>query len=141
MSAEMSGAAPSGRGPRSEERYNIRAIERAILTLGCFSVEEPELSLGEIASKTSIPKPTVFRILSTLERHRYVESDRPTTKYRLGSEILALGGVALSSLSLRKAAGPQLDRLHWPDTDSLRCRLAAQSPLRHAGCHPHGQPR
>lgn len=103
----------SGR-PRKEgngSQYSIRAVERATAVLNSFSFQSPELSLKEIAEATALSKPTAFRILSTLEPLHYVAVDSLTGKYRLGSRILELGGVARSSLALRKVARPHLNAL------------------------------
>lgn len=109
------GSAPrrSGR-PRKEgkeSQYNIRAIERAIAVLNSFSFDAPDLTLRELTEKSGLSKPTVFRILSTLEPLHYVTLDSQTGQYRLGSRILELGGVANSTLTLRKVARPHLSDL------------------------------
>lgn len=103
----------SGR-PRKEgaERYHVRAIERAVSVLNAFTFSSHELSLKDIAARTGLSKPTAFRILSTLEQHRYISFDAGSVSYRLGSKLLELGGVALASLGLRKVARPFVDRLH-----------------------------
>jgi len=103
----------SGR-PRKEgvaPHYSIRAVERAIAVLNSFSFQNPELSLKEITEKTELSKPTVFRILSTLEPNHYVALDPSTGRYRLGSRILELGGVVVSTMTLRKVARPYLTEL------------------------------
>jgi DNA-binding IclR family transcriptional regulator len=106
--AERSGR-PRKKG--GEPQYSIRAVERATAVLNSFSFERPELSLKEIADTTVLSKPTAFRILATLEPLHYVALDSLTGKYRLGSRILELGGVARSSLVLRKVARPHLNAL------------------------------
>jgi DNA-binding IclR family transcriptional regulator len=102
----------SGR-PRKpgSERYQIRAVERALSVLDAFTPAGNELSLKQIAANTGLSKPTAFRILSTLERHNYITFDSASVSYRLGSKLLELGGLALSSLALRQVAGPYLNRL------------------------------
>lgn len=94
-----------------DPKYSIRAVERAIAVLNVFSFDSTELSLVEITRKTGLSKPTVFRLLSTLEQHRYVASDPATARYRLGPKLLELGGVVFSSLTLRRAARSHLTRL------------------------------
>jgi DNA-binding IclR family transcriptional regulator len=97
---------------KSEEpRYNIRAVERALAVLGSFSIESPELSLKEVTDRTGLAKPTVFRLLATLESHRFIIFDATAGRYRLGSKMLEVGGIAFSSLGLRKVARPHLNRL------------------------------
>lgn len=98
-------------GGEAGPRYNVRAVERALGILDAFSFQERELSLGQLAAKTQLSKPTVFRILSTLEHHSYVSSDPAQGVYRLGPRFLELGGIVLSSLGLQKVARPHLDQL------------------------------
>ncbi|NTU59801.1 MAG: IclR family transcriptional regulator [Deltaproteobacteria bacterium] len=86
-------------------------MERAIAVLNTFSFKNPDLTLKEITDKTGLSKPTVFRILSTLEPHNYVALDHSSGRYRLGSRIMELGGVVNSSITLRKVARPRLTDL------------------------------
>lgn len=101
---------PKKDGDKSQ--YSIRAIDRAASVLAAFSIQQPELSLGEIAKSARLSKPTAFRILHTLEANRFVAYDQAISRYRLGSRLLELGGVALSSLTLRKAARPHINKLN-----------------------------
>ncbi len=107
--AKRSEPRPPRRGV--DTRYNVRAIERAIAVLNAFSFDEREMSLNRLTEKTALSKPTVFRILSTLESHGYVFLEPARGTYRLGSKFLELGGLVLSSLGLSRAARPNLDRL------------------------------
>jgi DNA-binding IclR family transcriptional regulator len=92
-------------------RYNVRAVERALGILNAFSFKERELTLNQVTAKTGLSKPTVFRILSTLEHHSYVSFDASRGSYRLGAKFLELGGIVLASLGLQRTASPHLDRL------------------------------
>jgi len=68
--------------------------------------------MGELARLASISKPTVFRILQTLEKHKFVSYNPLLHRYSLGIKLFELGGIVFSSLSLRKAASRFLDLLH-----------------------------
>ncbi|MHB8762823.1 MAG: IclR family transcriptional regulator [Deferrisomatales bacterium] len=106
------GRKKTGEGARERgDKYNVRAIERALATLNAFTHERRQLSLTEVAERTGLSKPTAFRILATLEYHHFVACDGADGLYRLGPKLLGLGGIVLSSLSLRGAARPHLDRL------------------------------
>jgi len=105
------GAARASRGEAGINRYNVRAVERALGILNAFSFKERELTLNQVTEKTGLSKPTVFRILSTLEHHNYVSFDPSQGSYRLGAKFLELGGIVLSSLGLQRTAGPHLDQL------------------------------
>lgn len=89
----------------------IRAVGRALDVLLCFSREEPELSLTEIAERVELHKSTVHRVLATLENRRFVQHDEATGKYRLGLRILELAMLALETIDIRRHAWPFLQRL------------------------------
>ena len=84
----------------------VRAIERAIDILKCFTNERPELSLKQISDEVDLPKSTVHRILYTLEKGNFIEQDQIKGNYRLSFQIVRLGTVALEGFDLRKAALP-----------------------------------
>ena len=91
--------------------YSIRVVERAIQLLNCFSFQQKEHTMGELAQLTNLSKSTVFRILQTLEKHKFIVYDQQSNQYSLGMKLFELGGIIFSSLSLRKAASPFLDHL------------------------------
>ncbi|WEK53647.1 MAG: IclR family transcriptional regulator [Candidatus Cohnella colombiensis] len=72
-----------------EEKKTVRAVERALDVLLCFT-SESELSLTEIAGRIGLHKSTVHRLLATLEDRGFVTRDSATDKYRLGLSILEL---------------------------------------------------
>lgn len=101
---------------KEEDKYNIRAIERALMVLDVFSRERRRLTLDELTKASGLSKPTVFRILSTLQSQRYVLLDKTDGRYRLGSVFLALassalGSSALGSLNLGEITRPHLSEL------------------------------
>ncbi len=99
------------RKTEGEREYSIRALDRAVAVLDVFSVERPELSLAEIARESGLSKPTAFRILHTLEKNRFVVYDEMLLKYRLGPKLLKLGGIAISTMTLRRTARNHLNAL------------------------------
>ncbi|OPX35058.1 MAG: hypothetical protein B1H11_09735 [Desulfobacteraceae bacterium 4484_190.1] len=91
--------------------YRIQAVERALDILDCFTFENKEFGLFEIAEKTGLNKTTVKRMLVNLAQRKYVQQDPRTKKYRLGMRLFELGGIVFSSFSLRKAAAHFMDLL------------------------------
>lgn len=89
----------------------VQSIDRAVTILNCFSVEIEELSLGEIAQAAQLPKPTVYRLLSALKQHQWIEQDEKTGSYRLGFRLYTLGAVVGSQMDLRRSALPMMQRL------------------------------
>ncbi|WP_379158617.1 IclR family transcriptional regulator [Paenibacillus sp. sgz5001063] len=72
-----------------DRKLTVRAVERALDILLCFT-QESELSLTEIASKISLHKSTVHRLLTTLEEKGFLLRMEATEKYRLGIRIWEL---------------------------------------------------
>jgi DNA-binding IclR family transcriptional regulator len=93
---------------KDDDKYNIRAIERALSVLDVFSRERRKLSLDDLTKLTGLSKPTVFRILSTLQSHKYILLDKNDGRYRLGSVFLSLASSVLGSLDLGTITRPRL---------------------------------
>lgn len=90
---------------------SIRAVERALDVLLCFSSRTPELSMTQIADQIGIHKSTVHRLLGTLERRRFVQRDPSTGAYRLGIRLLQMSYLTLEHNDLRRLAAPFMRRL------------------------------
>jgi IclR family KDG regulon transcriptional repressor len=91
--------------------YYNRSLERALRILCAFSIETQSLSLGEISKAVDLPRPTVFRLCSTLTKYDFLKYDSTAKRYSLGLKLFELGGVVFSSLSIRKIASPYLEQL------------------------------
>lgn len=89
----------------------IRAVERALDVLLCFSKQTPELSLTQIADQVGINKSTVHRLLATLEKKRFIERDTVTGGYRLGINMLQMAYLTLEHNDLRRITGSYLHRI------------------------------
>jgi DNA-binding IclR family transcriptional regulator len=89
----------------------VRAVERALEVLLCFSRDEPVLSLSRIAERLDMPKSTIHRYLATLEAARFVRRDESTGLYHLGYHFLEMASLVLQEADLEKWAQPYLERL------------------------------
>ncbi|MDQ0189913.1 IclR family transcriptional regulator [Alicyclobacillus cycloheptanicus] len=98
----------TGQSPRHD---GVQSIDRAVAILNCFSMDVEELSLGEIADAAHLPKPTVYRLLSALRKHQWIEQDERTGLYRLGFGLFALGAIVGNQMDLRRSALPIMQRL------------------------------
>jgi IclR family acetate operon transcriptional repressor len=90
---------------------SVRAVERALDVLLCFSRQTPELSMTQIAEQIGIHKSTVHRLLATLEQRRFVQRDPDTGIYRLGIRLLQMAYLTLEQNDVRRLAIPFLQRL------------------------------
>ncbi|MCS6827766.1 MAG: IclR family transcriptional regulator [Caldilinea sp.] len=85
-----------------------QAVARAIALLKAFSDAQPEWTLNDLARATGLNKTTAFRLLSALEAEHLVMRNPLSGAYRLGVELIALGGVAMRSNPLRTVSRPTL---------------------------------
>jgi IclR family transcriptional regulator, KDG regulon repressor len=84
----------------------VKAVERALVVLSCFTMEVPELSLAEICSRAGLPKATVHRLLATLAQTNFVIQDPTTSLYRLGYKLMVMGAIAQSQINYVNKAEP-----------------------------------
>jgi IclR family acetate operon transcriptional repressor len=84
-------------------------LERVFTILDCFSAEEPELTLAELASRTAIPKTTVHRLAKVLVEQRLLK--RTATGFSLGIRLFELGELVGDRRELRDVALPFLEEL------------------------------
>jgi len=88
----------------------IQVLERAMRLLSSFDHNHPEMGVTDLACELDLPKPTVYRILSTMESGGFVQQST-NGKYRLGFRLAELGLLALNQISLRREALPYLREL------------------------------
>lgn len=91
---------------------SIRAVERALDVLLCFSRNTPELTMTQIAEQIGMNKSTVHRLLATLEGKRFVQRDPVTGMYSLGLRVLQMAYLTLEHNDLRPIAAPFLRHLN-----------------------------
>ena len=90
---------------------SIRAVERALDVLMCFTSQTPELTMTQISEMVGINKSTIHRLLATLEGKRFVERDPVTGVYRPGIRLLQMAFLTLEHNDLRRLATPFLHTL------------------------------
>lgn len=89
----------------------MQALERALGILDCFSFQQRELGLSEIAEITGLNMTTAKRLISNLTSRGYLQQIPNTKRYQLGMRLFELGGIVFSSFSLRKAAAHHITHL------------------------------
>jgi IclR family transcriptional regulator, KDG regulon repressor len=105
----------NGRGPQPSKLearlYRVQAIDRAAKILDCFTFEQLELPVSEIAAKTGLHKSTAHRILMALEYNEIIGQNQETGDYYLGLKLFKLGNQATARIQLREVARPYLIHL------------------------------
>ena len=92
-----------------DRRDHLQTLERGLSVMVAFSGSGPWMTLGELANATGLPKPTVRRILLTLEGLGYARSDGP--RFALTPKVLGIGYAYLSSVRLTDVAHPLMEKL------------------------------
>ncbi|WP_282939380.1 IclR family transcriptional regulator [Paenibacillus sp. RC67] len=91
-------------------KLTVRAVERALDILLCFA-DSSDLSLTEIASRVSLHKSTVHRLLASLEGKGFIIRDPSSEKYRLGFRIWELSANLTHSDDPAQIFLPEMERL------------------------------
>jgi DNA-binding IclR family transcriptional regulator len=94
----------------SRERYLVPGLQRGLEILRCFRVDRPRITAAELATELSIPRSTVFRLVTTLQYLGFLENSSGR-EYSLGAGVLSLGFEYIASLELVEHARPILERL------------------------------
>src|SRR5256886_15023681 len=84
----------------------VTAVDRALTTLEAAAHRRDGLTNSEISRKLGIPKSSASYILRTLERRGYLRREAESGRYRLGLQILSLGGDAQANLDIADVALP-----------------------------------
>ena len=91
----------SSRDPKvTADRQFVTALGRGLAVLRCFDATRTLLGTTEIAQKTNLPQPTVWRLCYTLQQLGYLMQAPDSDKLRIGMAVLGLGQYALGSTDI-----------------------------------------
>jgi DNA-binding IclR family transcriptional regulator len=84
-----------------------RSVSRACVLLSAFSLDEPRLTLLELSKRVDLPKPTVYRLASSLVAAGFM-NQAEDGRYGLGFKLLELGAVVRENLDLVTTCLPDM---------------------------------
>lgn len=96
--------------PASEPARSVRAIDRALDVLSAFSSAHPRLALCELAEAVGLPKPSAYRIATTMVRRGFLLHG-PDGTYSLGTRLLELGNLVSTTSVLASVTTVVADEL------------------------------
>src|SRR5699024_2586005 len=105
-----------------------QSVIKALGILELF-VEEKELSLQEISEKANLPKPTAYRMLTTLQFCGMLYKTKESThdsRYGLGLKLLEYGNLVSERLELRAIALPHMEKLARDINEVIHLVIARQ---------------
>ncbi|MGH3761048.1 IclR family transcriptional regulator domain-containing protein [Actinophytocola sp.] len=85
-----------------EDKDYVQSLERGLSVLLAFAGHRPLLTIAQLAGVTGLSRPTVRRLVLTLERLGYLRAEGRA--YALTPHVLALGHAFTSSLDLTEVA-------------------------------------
>lgn len=91
---------------KSPADYHVRAVDRALDILECFSREDNALTATEIGARVGLHKSTLHRFLVNLEHRGYLKRDPQTGRYSLGLRLFELGSVVWDTLDVHTLVRP-----------------------------------
>jgi DNA-binding IclR family transcriptional regulator len=94
---------------------SVRAVDRALEILLAFTAQDHELTVGELLKRVDLSRPTLYRLLRTLEQNRFLVSSGEPQRFRLGPAVAQLAHVWNASLNLSAVAQPMMRRV-WDAT-------------------------
>ncbi len=84
----------------STTRYHVPNLDRALMILELLAQRPHGAGISDLARELSLPKNSVFRIVSTLHAHGYLTREDSGKTYRLSRKLLSLGYAAIDECNL-----------------------------------------
>jgi DNA-binding IclR family transcriptional regulator len=104
-------AAPESQRDDTQSAGGVRALERGLRIIACFTVAHPNWSIARLSSTLGLSKTTTRRLVKTLESEGFLLGDIETGEYRLGSKLFGVAYLARSYAEFVRIAHPQLEQL------------------------------
>ena len=109
--------------------YKLQVMDRALAILDVLGSLSGDSSLVELCVALNLHKSTLHRLMMVLERHRLVDKNPDTGRYRLGLKLFELGSKAIASLDLREQARPHLTRLQQETEETVNFAVLDQGEV------------
>lgn len=116
-------------GPTEKLGESVRAVDRALEILMAFTATDHQLTAGELLKRVDLSRPTLYRLLRTLEHSGFIVSSGDPQRFELGPSVAHLAHVWSSSLDIATLAQPMLRRL-WDQTGETVALLVHQGNSR-----------
>jgi DNA-binding IclR family transcriptional regulator len=117
------------RAKRERSPYRVQVLDRALAALDVLANRSTECGLVELCTALRLHKSTVHRLLMVLERHRLVDRNPDTGRYRLGLKLFELGSKAIAALDLRELARPYMIRLQSETQETVNLGVLDQGDV------------
>lgn len=106
---------------RKGQRNEMRTIARAVSVLRALADGTGNLSLGQLAKATGLPRSSIQRVVGAMEAEGLVTTQAGQTGVRLGRELVRLGSAVQANT--RALIRPHLQELHNTTKDTVDLTL------------------
>jgi DNA-binding IclR family transcriptional regulator len=139
--ATASAAGAAGAAATKAADGGVRALTRGLDILAAFRPGDGGLTVAELQKRVGLSRPTLYRLLATLEASRFLVSSGEPQRFSYGSAVAHMAHLWTASFDIQETARPMMQRL-WsqtqetvalfvPDGMQRRCvaELASPQPL------------
>jgi IclR family transcriptional regulator, acetate operon repressor len=105
---ELKSAANSDPDPKDG---GVQSVDRALLIIETLAEDDEGYRLTDLAVRTGLSPSTVHRLLTTLEKRRFVQFDRGESTWHIGAQSFAVGSTFVRRRNFVTQALPYLRKL------------------------------
>jgi IclR family transcriptional regulator, acetate operon repressor len=118
-------------GSQNGERaqVSVRAVERALDILLAFKPQDDALTVAELLGRVELSRPTLYRLLRTLQGKQFLISSGDPQRFRLGPAVAQLAHVWTAGLELGSVAEPMMRKV-WEDSGETVALFVPEGELR-----------
>lgn len=110
-------------------QVSVRAVERALDILLAFEPQDDALTVAELLGRVDLSRPTLYRLLRTLQGKQFLISSGDPQRFRLGPAVAQLAHVWTAALDLGAVAEPMMRKV-WNDTGETVALFVPEGELR-----------
>lgn len=99
--------------------YMLKTLSLSLEILKMFTKEKPTWGGRELAAKLDQNHTKIYRILETLEKHKFLLKNKETKKYSLGFAVWELGHTLTENFHINELLHPILERLCTQTNESV----------------------
>jgi DNA-binding IclR family transcriptional regulator len=92
-------------------QVSVRAVERALDILLAFKPQDDALTVSELLRRVDLSRPTLYRLLRTLQGKQFLISSGDPRRFRLGTAVAQLAHVWAAALDLGTLAEPMMRKV------------------------------
>lgn len=96
-------------------QVSVRAVERALDILLAFRPQDDALTVADLLGRVELSRPTLYRLLRTLQGKQFLISSGDPQRFRLGPAVAQLAHVWTEGLDLSSVAEPMMRKV-WDGT-------------------------